>query len=708
MMDFLRKIQKMFFFAVAIVLIVFFFFFGIFSTLSPASEENDPVIAKAIDGSDIHSSSLQKLLRLLTAGSQDEVIRKDFLQTGLGALLTRSYFEEFKEDLRLRALQAKRFRPYVHPEAPFLSAQAIWDQFYPDLSRHLAELKGEVEPSADTFVHLANLYIEQKKMPPELMRRILFYQMEQYSSIRMDPSLQYYDFSLFGYKSLRDWFGDKWLDKAAKFIWNAALVAEEKGFTVSRDEAKADLLFQPSLYQELQRLGMTEKELCETWQKVLLFRRYMNSIGDYVFVDHLTSGDLADYSQKSVAADVYTLPNALVLKTAEDFFALQYYLDTVTVPEKDLLVLPKAYRSADDLARKAPHFVETVFTAEVSCVSKDQLALRVSFKELLQWAVGHWDALARQFNALPATAASSAEQIAALEQISPPLRSQIDSWVRLRVVEEHPEWVEEALQAAQASEQTFSFFHDRVNVSYVKNPASFLASLSLAAAGDPDAKRDLSVYADGNLAFYRIAQVKQVADRQIRTLASMKQDGTLAKLVQSYLEKQYPRIREKHRTEFLAKDGDWKPFSEVKNQVGWAVYGDLCRAIETKEKLTEKTHDLHIRYRLAHAARHMLKEMRENLLELSVLEQFQLVRQEKTFKRSTMENQMVQELFTLAPNEWTSLYVLDQGQMCFAYLKETAVSSESQEDSLALNKELLAKEAMQILAKRLIHRMQGV
>ena len=134
----------------------------------------------------------------------------------------------------------------------------------------------------------------------------------------------------------------------------------------------------------------------------------------------------------------------------------------------------------------------------------------------------------------------------------------------------------------------------------------------------------------------------------------------------------------------------------------------FAKAIETREKLPEKTHDLHIRYRLAHAARQMLKEMQKNPSELPMLEQFQVVRQEKTFTRSATENQMVQELFALAPNEWTSLHVLDQGQIYFAYLKENTISSEPQADSVALNKELLAKEAMQILAKRLIHRMQGV
>ena len=291
--------------------------------------------------------------------------------------------------------------------------------------------------------------------------------------------MQYHDFSLFGYKSLRDWFGDKWLGKVAEFIWNAALVAQEKGFVVSRDEAKADLLFQVSqgetktpLYHELQRLGMTEKELCETWQKLLHFRRYMNSIGDFVFVDHLTSSDLAEYSQKSALADVYTLPNALVLKTAEDFFALQYYLDTAAVPEKDTLALPKAYRPVDDLVKQAPEFVETLFTAEVSRISKDQLALRVSFKELLQWTVDHWETLVGQFSALPRAAAASAEQIAALEQLSPALRSQVDAWVRLRVVEEHPEWVEEALEAASASEQTF-LFSDQSECPLCKKPSFF-------------------------------------------------------------------------------------------------------------------------------------------------------------------------------------------------------------------------------------------
>ncbi|HAB98474.1 MAG TPA: hypothetical protein DCE71_01470, partial [Parachlamydiales bacterium] len=344
------------------------------------------------------SLAMGRLVRFISSDAQegtpganllnDGVIRKDFLETGLGSLIASSYFEELKEDLQSRLSHAKRYRPYAHPEAPFLSVQAIWDQFRPDLSRALASLKGQLEVSSDTFDHLMNLYLEQKKLSPEVVRRILMYQMGQYSSIRPDLAVQHEDFSLFGYHNLREWFGDMWIEKTAEFIWNAAITAQEKGFSVTAQEAKADLLFhieqirqkypqaEISLHDQAGRLGMTEKETLDTWQKVMLFRRYLNSVGEAVLLDHLLSKDLGDYAQQTVVADVYSLPDSLVLNTAEDLFSLQYYLDTVAIPEKDKLSLPTSLKPSQEVLKKAPQFVETVYAADVARISRGELALR--------------------------------------------------------------------------------------------------------------------------------------------------------------------------------------------------------------------------------------------------------------------------------------------------------------------------------------------
>jgi hypothetical protein len=731
MLEFFRKFQKVFFLAVTVVLIISFFFFGIFSTLTPGAEQEDRSIGKAIDGSDIQFLAMGRLVRFLSSDADegleqwgapnflnDGVMRKDFLETGLGVLLVGSYFEELKEDLETRLARAKSYRPYAHPDAPFLSVQAIWDQFRPDLSHALSALKGQLEVSPDTFTYLTELYLEQKKLSPEVVRRILMYQMGQYSSIRMDRSVQHQDFSLFGYRNLREWFGDKWIEKAAEFVWNSALVAEEKGFTVTKDEAKADLLLrleetsqkrpqmQISLQTQAQRLGMTEKEAVETWQKVMLFRRYMNSVGETVLLDHVLSKDLADYAQQIVLADVYSLPDVLVLKTADDFFALQYYFDTIMMPEKDRLSLPTSTQAVEEVAKEAPQFVETLFEAEVSRISRGELALRAGLKDVLQWQFAHWDLLCAKFPALPISALTRPERAAALEKLELALRVEVDDWVRFRILENHPEWIEEAFQATRSSQQTFSFSAGKVNAHYVQDPSEFLQMLELAALGEEKAVQYLSSYSDGGLAFYRISQVKKTKPLQIRTLASMKQDGTLKKALDRYLEQQYPKIREKHSTELKTKSGDWKPFAEAKEQIGWVVYADICRAIEAKEKLSKPSSDQYIRLRLAYPMRSALKAMRDAHQEPQVLPQFQLVRQEKKLERTFEPDEMHREAFTLQPEQWSSVHLSENGQISFFYVKEKNIPSEASHGPMAASKAMLSNEAMHMLAKRIIHRMQ--
>ncbi len=728
MLEFLRKFQKAFFLVVTVILIISVFFFGIFSALSPGAEPEDRSIGKAVDGSEIRSLAMGRLVRFISSDAQegtpganllnDGVIRKDFLETGLGSLIASSYFEELKEDLQSRLSHAKRYRPYAHPEAPFLSVQAIWDQFRPDLSRALASLKGQLEVSSDTFDHLMNLYLEQKKLSPEVVRRILMYQMGQYSSIRPDLAVQHEDFSLFGYHNLREWFGDMWIEKTAEFIWNAAITAQEKGFSVTAQEAKADLLFhieqirqkypqaEISLHDQAGRLGMTEKETLDTWQKVMLFRRYLNSVGEAVLLDHLLSKDLGDYAQQTVVADVYSLPDSLVLNTAEDLFSLQYYLDTVAIPEKDKLSLPTSLKPSQEVLKKAPQFVETVYAADVARISRGELALRVSLKQLLEWQFAHWDLLSAQFPALPAGAASRSERAMALEKLNLPLRSQVDDWARFQLIDNHPEWVEEAFQTARFAQQTLSFSAGRVDAHYVRDPEEFEQMLELASLGEEKALQYLSSYKDGNSAFYRIMNVKKIADRQIRTFVSMKQDGTLKKVLERYLEQQYPKIREQRRSEFVLKSDEWKPFSEVKEQVGWAVYAEVCRAIEIKEKLDKPSKDQYIRCRLAYPVRSALKAISQNSSQPVVLPEFQLVRQEKKLERSLEPDWVHSEAFSLQPREWSSIHTSENGQMSFLYVKEKVLPSEPNLNPLAAGKMMLSNEAMHRLAKRMIHRMQ--
>src|SRR5690606_26144463 len=177
-----------------------------------------------------------------------------------------------------RLEKAKRFQPYVHPEAPFLSAKNVWDHFAPDLSGEIEALQKEPSANFDVFSHLEKLYLYQCRIHPEMLRQILVYQHRQYPWLQVDQRLNFDDLALFGYHSAADWFGHNFVDLIAEFILNAAALAVEKGYQVSLQEAKGELIhnFQEtvekaklktpiSLQEHLHRLGFDEKTAAELW-----------------------------------------------------------------------------------------------------------------------------------------------------------------------------------------------------------------------------------------------------------------------------------------------------------------------------------------------------------------------------------------------------------------------------------------------------------
>src|SRR5690606_8530987 len=102
----------------------------------------------------------------------DGVIRYDFIRDGLADPIVLEYFDLLKGDFEKRLEKAKRFQPYVHPEAPFLSAKNVWDHFAPDLSGEIEALQKEPSANFDVFSHLEKLYLYQCRIHPEMLRQI--------------------------------------------------------------------------------------------------------------------------------------------------------------------------------------------------------------------------------------------------------------------------------------------------------------------------------------------------------------------------------------------------------------------------------------------------------------------------------------------------------------------------------------------------------
>ena len=739
MLEFFRKYQRYFFIFISVVIISSFAFFGTFSTFSEDVSKEDRVVTHAVDGSPLFLSEIQALSRFIAADREDTgangvlpnlcndgVVRYDLLRTGLADLIVASYFEDLKPELESRLDRAKRFRPYVHPQIPMLNAEAVWNRFLPIMNQEISALKNEAEATLATFSHLSRLYQQQSYLTPETLRKILYFQ-HQHLGVQPDPGLQYGDLSLFGFHSVSDWFGRDFLTIASEFILNAAALAEKKGYTVTLEEAKGDLLvhFQTSLQklhsdssmpsisfsQHLRSLGFDENSAAQTWRKVVLFRRYFQGISQTAFVDRLPFKDFASYAQETANLDVYRWPQALSLKSIEDLIEFEFYLSAVAPKLADPLDLPGEFYSAETVEEDYPELVQSSYKSKVKEISLSQTALRAPIKAVWEWQFEekNWDALKAAFSYL-SQGCSREERFQSLEKLSPSERSQVDSYTRLRLLETHPEWTEEAIAAAESQEKSISISKASASLPHVEKPWRLCSLFGRASAGDEQAKNELLAYSDNGKTIYRFEEVEKLAAPHVLTFNEAKRQGVLARMVDRNLSAAYPKIRAKHPSKFTLKEGAWKPFAEVKTEVAKLVYSEVFKAIETLEKRSW-TDDMYAQYRLLPATRMAYQDLQIDTEDPNWIAQekneslecqFKLEHSELSIQRTSQEEWMKENAFVMMPNDWSPIRVPPNGELSFFYLIDKKPCEDLVLDQISVGKELIAADAQRYLAERLL------
>ncbi len=257
MLEFFRKYQKYFFLVITIVIIISFSFFGTYSAFTTKMGHEIPVFT-AVDGQVVSRSDLDEMAVFLGTDAQDKlmfggawgpnffnngVIAKDFLDTGLAEILVESYAEDLRPDLQPRLDKEKRFVLYTHPQGKFVSVENAWRYVAPEMKQQYEKLMKQTNPLApEAFEARVNLFLGEKKFPPPLLRQVLQYQQRQFSWMMPDENLDRMDLSLFGYHTVEDWFGPRFIRLVSQFIINAAKIAEQKGYVVTKEETLADLM----------------------------------------------------------------------------------------------------------------------------------------------------------------------------------------------------------------------------------------------------------------------------------------------------------------------------------------------------------------------------------------------------------------------------------------------------------------------------------
>lgn len=592
MLGFFRKYQKFFFIIVTFFIVISFSFFGTSSTLGQGQKVEDREIGKLVDGSALMEQRLFGLLRLIEDGAEEggrranllngSFVHREILLPGLGEELASHYFAELKEELEAKWRRAKNFRPYVHPYAPFISAENIWRQYCPELLELLTELQNAPHEFSEKELGLLfQLYEAQSRFPANFLHQMLYYQQSQVEGVRPDQGLPEANVALFGFQSVEDWFGSKFVEKLGVFLLNAGIRAKEEGYLVGKKEAQESLfsnvysgmkLFEqgkaPSsdevhrVYSNhIRSLGLSEGEAISLWQTVLSCQRFFKEVGESVFVDPMSLQQFQEYAKASTKIRRFELPRELQFNTFFEMLEFQRYIEIVG--NGDSASLPMEFRAPEEVQKEHPELVYHPVEVEMATISHQEIASQITLKETWRFEQQkeNFETLKMQFSFLLGSEANTEEErIACLEALSEEQRFEVDQFARDTLVMAHPEWIEDALRVKEWKKRT----------------------LKLRLVGEEPLRELLTkdqldrLNLDGNS--YTSVRVLSRGDHiALYTFQEAKQEGILEELLDALLFTAY---------EAMEMEGE---FEEVKEEVAEKVYADLLVEIAQGLEIERKS-----------------------------------------------------------------------------------------------------------------------
>lgn len=782
MLHFFRKYQTYFFAVITVVIIISFSFFGTYNTL-PANAIHDQIAFTAVDGTEVKRSELDELVLFLNTDNEDKklfggvwgpnflnngVIRQDFLSTGLAEILIAAYPDQIARDLQTRLEKEKRYTLYQHPHAKFLTAEAAWAYFAPKMKTEFDTLRNaDRGTDADAVNARIALFLEEKRFPAPLLRQVLRYQQKQYNWLTPDPSLDRSDLSLFGYHTLDDWFGPRFLRLVGEFIINSSKIAEQKGYVVTKGEAFADLManvdasFQQNINnpqlgvtnsveyfnEQLRRLGMDQNKAIHLWQQVLLFRRLFQDIGNAALVDALISQKFQAYSNETVVGDLYRVPAELRFSDYRTLQKFEVYLDAVAKrqKEKDPLALPTVFLSAEEVSKKHPELTQKRYLLEVAEVQKSTLYKRVGLKEMWNWEVEdkNWSTLTKEFPELGVKAASTREERSeALDSLNDITRSRVDLYARKAIAESHPEWLEQLLSEAESTQMTIGIrptggnpilgLADRKELIDLLDKAPLPDQTASKAAQEASDK--LASFTGDKGSYYRIRVLKRTPTLEVLTFTEANKAGVLDPLVDHQLEVRYVKIRETNPQQFQKEDKTWKALADVKDLVADYEFEKVLSAIRKDFADTTKgkgqqpvTGDLSASVRFYAYLNDIKKRLQQGKEEVSNWvrpAQEKLTPEQEFEQRTSPQDQWKlesiayqvdrsnekdsldkQEFFTLAPGGWSTIHTPVNGDLYFFHLsrKESPSDVSAEFDKQHLAHRLISDDAQ----RSYMHRVLG-
>ena len=742
MLKFFRKHQKFFFFIVTFFIVISFSFFGSFRSYLPAQkEEVDSVAGRCIDGSSFTLKELTAVSRLLTQETiksgmpnllHDDFLEKSILRPQLAERLAAAFFPFLSRDLEERLERVKSYQPYVHPEVPFICADKVWESLAPKVNEHLQELKAQLKAQPKTLSLLASLFLEQKKIPPDLVKRMLLLQQKQYSWISPDPTLERRDLSLFGFDSVKDWFGEAFIDLISQTILSGAARAKREGITLSLEEARGDLLHNAItgaektygqkisledasryLFEEAKLLGFEETSMVAAWQKVLLFSRLLDMSGKTLLHDPLFYDGFAAFANESAKVDLYELPQELRLGAFDDLLRFQFYLEK-TAPEHALRAdLPEELLSVEEVEKRCPELISSALRLEWREVDLATLSLDIPLKETLNWEgeTAHWTLLKKEFPVLEKEEGGTMDsRLAFLDALFEKKRKAIDQFAREQMVKNDSPRLAAAFEQAPLHHEWVSF---RMKGTHplpfkgVKDLQAFWKALQ--------SSEQLENFSEDGVHYLTVRVLERAQNKKLLTFAEVKSDPLFSELLERKLEMSCKEMALRDAS-FRTKEGGVKPLSEVKERVGALLLAPLFRALERALGCEGKqpSLDFYAWNRFVPFVQRVKAELEQNETSFWISSEktgarvpWLIQKREALLTRKDPQGFDVEELFALAPPAWSSVQGSSTGAASFFHLlSRESGGVEGSEALREKGKALLADDAKRLRFEAFLQELQ--
>ncbi len=716
--------------------VISFLFFGVLNLISPQDKEERELVEK--DAFSLLEGNLteeEKNLMKLFCAFPEAFFEQWLVKTGIAALVMEKH-QELGEDIERRKVDLLSYQPYVHPHAPFLRLDQLWERFSPQFFMKYEKLRAK-ENSSKTALLLGELYCEANHISPTLMYNVMRYMEKQIPGTKQDYGLSPERLMLPNQHNLLEWLGAPFLSQLAHFVYEGAKMAQEKGVYVSSKEVEKDMekyLEQDSstkkissyqakkhLRERCNKVYLKEKAFFHAWKTSLLVEKFMKEVGQGVLVDHLFYDQIQDYAHQVVQVQEFLPPADLDFSSFQQMLQFQFYLDAVSPPPyaRDLKKLPHVFYAIEEVKKHFPQLVHHKFSLEVAKVEVEELYGLLSLKEVRDWQISDkgWDNLKNQFPPIRHTAIGIDRKIFLYSQPEE-LQKRIDLYSFSQVVQLHPEWFEQKLKEKKREPFFGSIAYEGAPVLFpdFRYQSSFLIEKLQTLPLQEEA-----FFYGPDHTYYAVKVLEKTEEAQIMTFEEAKRLHVIEPLFTAYLEKKYKEIRKTSSSSFSNAKGEFKPLKEVQDQVGAIVYADLLKQIAEKEEDVSVIAKLRLKGFMAEQRLEQMagfsapveKELSGLYHQWTIKSRENVIRAPQVAFEGNFsptkgafakkEESLFQEALQLQPGEWSSLHVTKEGPLFFK-VEKSYVDEEAKKTQLYKNQQKLSEEAQHLLAVEILQR----